>query len=1418
VVCPLTCLNGGVCLSRKSCHCPPGFTGRLCQFPLTQTQQAQAARGNKQPVYPMSMKPDSLKLVGETSIGRTQMTQTHSVFTLPLSQGPHAPEVPFNVRVHHPPDTSVVIYPLDQSDIKLPHKSSPRIFFTRHKPKGRCFQETTPKQACNSTPLPVLTNQEDCCGSVGNSWGQNKCYQCPKLPNAPVKQTIVEDSGTTCPQGYKRFNDTHCQDINECIMQVVCQNGDCLNTLGSFKCSCKAGWVLEGNGCVGEYLAHFCPTGGSSCTKRSPVVCPSEAPAEQGQCFLMASESRGCEHALPTYLTQDMCCCTVGKAWGPHCQPCPQIGTVAFSKICPAGKGYFYKERREIFAFPPIVYRKPDQDVKKALGGKLSPCVVNMQIIMLYSHQTLSNSSVSIGPTVVKTTPHQVTIIRLTPDNVPFETQTKVSDVDECKLNRNICGHGECESSLNGYVCHCHHGYHLNQIRNICEDNNECELEPCGHGRGHCVNTDGSFKCLCRQGYKHMVQQGRPKCIGEPSWVSWSWFSGSRPMLDCACAFWCADLNECSKQDICGVRGQCINLPGSYKCECHGGFRIKSHRNPICEDVNECLNPDACPGELCENTVGSYECVPCLPGHEARGGTCFGERAGVNKAWIPQVPSCNPYNKPILTFFSPDINECLKPGMCPNGHCENLPGTYRCLCNEGFLPSSDSKGCSDINECEDFRLCANGRCINTEGSFQCQCYSGFQRTQEGSHCEGTNHSASGACMRPIRNINECERPSNCLRGRCINSMGSYHCECQKGYVLVGGRRCQGQPASVTSTVTKSHQRLNLHLEPLNLIFKCALFIRCRYFWTFLHQCCRQVFGRLWHRALERKSFLPLSRCSDCTRHRRKPVFVCLTDVDECAADRNLCQPYGTCENRPGSYSCVCNHGYTLSENKRSCEAIRVFVEEKKECYLNLDDTVFCDSVLATNVTKQECCCSIGVGWGDHCEIYPCPVSQSGTFPANESTGATRRVHSTMDNSFARKKVDPLLILGCLFHAAEFHSLCPNGLGLYYDEGLMYSLPAYHDIDECALFAEEICKRGHCENTLPGYECYCKKGFYYDSNLLECTDVNECHDESLCAHGHCINTEGSFFCSCNQPWIPDANKKKCVLATVIDVNECEDPANCKNGRCVDTPGSYYCICAPPWTLATDRNSCVTPEEQADVNECQDPSYCKNGRCENTPGSFHCFCDPPLTFSAALKQCVYDDRTAAHKDVCFLHVDEGLICSQPKNDMVVTYSQCCCHYGRGWGPECNTCPPRHSDMFNRLCQMHLETESDGEQDSMAVFANYNPESFWNSSPTPLVSDVFSPAGDSSEEDSDECSCANGRCVRSYLGTMCECNTGFRLDYSRTRCLDIDECTEPGAGASPCKNSQCVNTAGSYKCFCKHGFVPARRPNICVHRRTR
>uniref|UniRef100_A0A674DPJ8 Latent transforming growth factor beta binding protein 3 n=1 Tax=Salmo trutta TaxID=8032 RepID=A0A674DPJ8_SALTR len=920
----------------------------------------------------------------------------------------------------------------------------------------------------------------------------------PALPSdAGVKlQTIIEDYGSTCPLGYKRLNSTHCQDINECTMQGVCQNGDCLNTQGSFLCACKPGFTLDRTRC-------------------------SPSPVEQAQCFLMATDAGRCEHALPTRLSQEMCCCTVGKAWGSSCERCPQDGTASFSKICPAGKGYFLHSVRETVAFPPQIHT-------------MGLCVS------------------LVDPTEIITKPTPPPIIRLNPDSDPLEVaQTQVSQTDECRLNRNLCGHGECVNVHTGYKCECYAGYRLHPQRNACVDDDECDAEPCGHGRGICINTEGSYRCRCLHGYKLLVYHGKVRCV---------------------------DVNECSKPDICGQGGQCVNLPGSYKCDCHKGFRSKSQRQPACEDINECLDPSSCPNEQCENTPGSYECVPCFSGHQAQGGVCY-----------------------------------------------------------------------DIDECEDDRLCANGRCVNTEGSFQCQCYPGYQRTQEGKLV--IKHTvAVWLWSFPPSDINECERPSNCQRGRCINSMGSYRCECQKGYMLVGGRRCQ--------------------------------------------------------------------------------------DIDECATDRGLCQPHGVCENRQGSYVCVCKDGFILSEDKHSCEEIEVDMEDKKECYLNLDDTVFCDSVLATNVTKQECCCSIGVGWGDHCEIYPCPVYHSCTY----------------------------LSLFVLIVAPV--SLCT-------------------DIDECVLFSNEICKEGRCMNTQPGYECYCQQGFYYDSNLLECIDVNECHDESLCTNGQCKNTRGSFYCTCNSPWTPDASSKKCVIPTVAGVDECQDPLNCKRGHCVDTPGSYYCICSPPWILATDRNSCVTLEEQADINECQDPSYCKNGRCVNTPGSFHCICTQPLTFSAALKQCVYDDRTAAHKDVCFLQVDEDLICSHPRNGLVFTYSECCCHYGRGWGPECRTCPQRNSVIFNRLCDMHMETESDGEGDFLAAFANYNPE------------------GDSSEEDSDECSCANGRCVRSYLSTMCDCNTGFRLDHSRTRCTDIDECAEPGVRVNPCKNARCVNSIGSFKCYCKNGF---------------
>ncbi|XP_039624946.1 latent-transforming growth factor beta-binding protein 3 isoform X1 [Polypterus senegalus] len=1151
VVCPLPCMNGGQCTSRSHCLCPPEFTGRYCQHPLG--RQSQSSRSQTQST-------------GEQTAIQPQTSM-------------------MNIRIMHYPESSIRhIEDLEAGKGKnqklhlqthKPHPSGqPHLPPQTQKPRGRCFQETVPKQACSSNPLPVLTNQEDCCGSVGNSWGQSKCHKCPPLHHIGVQKTgtFISETGANCPQGYKRLNSTHCQDINECTMQGVCQNGECLNTQGSFRCACKQGYILEHTRCIAE------------------------PPEEKGPCYRVVSPEGECDHALSGELTKKICCCSVGKAWGHNCDRCPSEGTDAFKEICPAGKGYLLHKNIEILTnerphmphpFPPKQYPEGDDTSEEEKPTK---------------HSTTT----TMGPRYPELIPRPTTpvVIRLPPEHHTKSPQeippTKGSDTDECRLNRNICGHGECINGQGGYYCHCNTGYHPHSQRKYCVDINECDADPCGSGRGLCLNTGGSYTCHCNSGYQLQTINGAPTCV---------------------------DINECDKHKMCGEGGHCVNLPGYYKCECYSGYKSKSHRQNVCEDIDECLDPNICPNERCENRPGSYECIPCPPGYHGQGGICY------------------------------DTDECQNRGLCPNGRCENLLGSYRCLCNEGFVPESNSKICTDLNECEDDRLCANGRCRNTEGSFHCQCFPGYQPTHEGSHCEDTD---------------ECADPSNCIEGTCINTMGSYMCKCVEGFQLVNGRRCQ--------------------------------------------------------------------------------------DIDECAQDHSLCHPNGVCENIDGSYICLCYEGYAISEDKHSCEEIEIDTDDKKECYLNLDDTIFCDSVLATNITKQECCCSIGAGWGDHCEIYPCPV----------------------------------------YNSAEFHSLCPTGRGFYDEMITGYGIPAHRDIDECELFSEEICKDGRCMNTQPGYECYCQQGFYYDSNLLRCMDVDECNDESSCQNGRCVNTPGSFYCICNLPWTADSSKKKCIIPLTVDVDECQDPSNCKNGHCNNTPGSYYCTCTLPWTLATDRNSCIPPEEQGDVDECQDLAYCKNGLCVNTPGSFHCTCNQPYTFSAALKQCVYDDRTAAHRDICFRYVGEDHMCNTPRNSQALTYSECCCHYGMGWGPECRTCPPRNSEMFNRLCDLYLDTDSYGETESLS-FADYNNE------------------GDSSEEDSDECNCQNGQCVRSYLGITCECFTGFRPDHTRTRCIDIDECAEQSQRASLCKNAHCINTIGSYKCLCKPGYVKLRWPPVCSRSRT-
>nr|XP_013010744.1 latent-transforming growth factor beta-binding protein 2 isoform X4 [Cavia porcellus] len=1095
--CQIPCLNGGRCIGRDECWCPSNSTGKFCHLPAPQPDREAPKRGSRHR-------------------GPLEGPVQQSTFMLPLSnQLASVNPSLVKVHIHHPPEASVQIHQvarvrgeadgaLEENSVETrvpprlpaspqhrhwdsnsiparsgePPQSPPQVVSRRQGPLGRCYLGAVNGQCAN--PLMELISWEDCCNSgVGAFWGLTSCTPCPWRATS----LMTKDGQLDCPLGYYRLNVTHCQDINECVISRLCKDLECVNTRGSYLCTCRPGLMLD--------------------PSRSRCVSDKAVSMQQGLCYRSLG-SGTCTLPLAQKITKQICCCSrVGKAWGSKCEKCPLPGTEAFGEICPAGHGYTYSssdirlsmrkaEEEELArpsreqaqkssgALPVLEERQPLQAVTNTwLEAETIPDKGDSQAGQVTTNVTHPFAWVPVDaigrstpPLPEQRVPDTQEEEHMAPSADVLVTSAPPGSTDRCASGAtNICGPGTCVNLPDGYRCVCNSGYRLHPSQAYCTDDNECLKDPCA-GRGHCVNSVGSYSCLCYPGYtlatsaatqecQDIDECRQPgtcpdgRCVNSP---------GSYTCLACEEGYRgqsgsCVDVNECLTPGVC-AHGRCINLEGSFRCSCEQGYEVTSDKKG-CQDVNECASRASCPKGLCLNTEGSFTCTACESGYwvnedgtacedvdecEDPHSSCLGGECK-NTAGSYQC-LCPPGFQLANGTVCEDVDECTGKEHCaPHGECLNSHGSFFCLCAPGFASEEGGTSCQDVDECAAADPCLGGHCVNTEGSFNCLCEAGFRPSPE-----------SGQCV----DVDECEDYAEpvCGAWKCENSPGSYRCVpgCQPGFYMAPTGDCIDIDECANDTVCGSHG----FCDNTDGSFRCL---------------CDQGFETSpsgWDCIDVNECELMLAVCGAALCENVEGSFLCLcaSDMEEYDAQEGLCRPRVA-----GAQS--------ISEAPTGDHASGPI---RMACYSGQDGHLPCSSILGHNSTQAECCCTQGARWGDACDL--CPSEDS----------------------------------------VEFSELCPSGKGYVPVEGdWTFAQTMYTDADECMLFGSALCQNGRCLNTVPGYICLCNPGYHYSVSRGQCEDHNECQDMA-CENGECVNTEGSFHCFCSPPLTLDFSGQRCMNST------------------------------------------------------------------------------------------------------------------------------------------------------------------------------------------------------------------------------------------------------------------------------------------------
>ncbi|WAR23222.1 MLP-like protein [Mya arenaria] len=264
----------------------------------------------------------------------------------------------------------------------------------------------------------------------------------------------------------------------------------------------------------------------------------------------------------------------------------------------------------------------------------------------------------------------------------------------------------------------------------------------------------------------------------------------------------CSVHGRCSREERPDPRS--TNMFKFAKCDCDA-----QHEGPTCEFVK-----DGCKSE------------PCLDGQQCFSLNVYNQTA-LNTSYL-----CGPCPNGLREDGDKcqDVDECNETFPCEQ-MCTNTQGSYTCSCNSGFrIVSSNTTRCKDVDECEmNNNPPCKSKCNNKVGSFVCSCEDGYFLEKDGisctacdrftfgidcgSTCGNCNTDNSLSCNNGWKgencttDVDECKDQSSLctdkLNATCINTNGSYSCQCIPGFYEVDGicEACADNSYGVNCTET-----------------------------------------------------------------------------------------------------------------------------------------------------------------------------------------------------------------------------------------------------------------------------------------------------------------------------------------------------------------------------------------------------------------------------------------------------------------------------------------------------------------------------------------------------------------------------------------------------------------------------------------